>query len=146
MAGSDLDGVLTWHKPAQDSPHPPGPASFTTTTAAIASLYVQPNPTNIGKMLTYNATGDATVGFSDGNLASPLSALIHVGVLNPPTIAAPILDMKFTITSGLFTGHFTHPSAGNKTFRGVVFQLLNRGDGFFIGTSKSGPVTLTPEP
>ena len=143
---SDLDGVLTWHKPAQNNPKPPGPASFTTTTAAIGSLYVQPKPSDISKMLIYNATGDATVAFSEGDLASPLSALIHVGPLNPATVAPPVLDMKFGITTGLFTGHFTHPAKGTTTFRGVVFPKQNRGDGFFIGTSESGPVTLTPQP
>ena len=63
-----------------------------------------------------------------------------------PPLASPILDMKFTITTGLFTGHFTHPAAGKKTFRGVVFPRQNRGAGFFIGTSKSGDVDLTPAP
>ena len=143
---SDLDGVLTWHKPAQANPKPPGPASFTTTTAAIGSLYVQPKPTDIGKMLHYNATGDASVAFSEGNLASPLQALIHVGMLNPPTIAAPILDLTFTITAGRFAGNFSHPANGTTKFLGVVFQKQNRGAGFFIGSTESGQLDLIPQP
>ena len=146
LSGSDLDGVLTWHKPVQLNPHPPGPASFTTTTTAIGSLYVQPRPTDLSKMLIYNATGDATVDFSDGDVAGPLSAFVHIGMLNPPTIAPPVLDMKFSITNGRFGGHFTHPAKGKTTFYGVVFQKQNRGDGFFVGTSESGIVTLTPSP
>ena len=143
---SDLDGVLTWTKPAQLHPKPTGPASFTTTTAAIGSLYVQPKPAVISEMLAYNVTGDASVAFTEGNLVSPLSALIHVGALNPPLIAPPILDLKFRITNGVFVGNFTRPGVGKTRFQGAVFQKQNRGAGYFIGTDRSGAVELTPSP
>ena len=143
---SDLDGVLTWNKHLQRHPTRIGPASFTTTTAAIGSRYVQPKPLIISEMLDYNATGAADVSFSEGNLASPLAALIHVRLLNPPTIAPPILDMKFRITNGVFVGNFTRPGLGKTRFQGAVFQKQNVGAGYFLGTDKSGAVELTPAP
>ena len=143
---SDLDGVLTWNKPVQRHPNRVGPASFTTTTEAIGSLYAQPKPAIIRDMLDLNATGDAEVSFSEGNLASPLSASIRVRLQNPPTVTPPILGMVFRITNGVFVGNFTRPGLGKTRFEGVVFQKQNRGAGFFIGTDRSGAVEITPAP
>ena len=143
---SDLDGVLTWNKPVQRHPNRVGPASFTTTTEAIGSLYAQPKPAIIRDMLDLNANGDAEVSFSEGNLASPLSASIRVRLQNPPTVTPPILGMVFRITNGVFVGNFTRPGLGKTRFEGVVFQKQNRGAGFFIGTDRSGAVEITPAP
>lgn len=144
---SDLDGELEWNKRTPLLPQTSGqPVLTTAMIPAIGSLYVQPKPAIISEMLAYNATGDATVDLAGGNLTSPLSAPIHVRHLNPPTAAAPIIEMKFRLTNGVFVGSFMRPGLGRASFQGAVFQKQNCGAGYFLGTEKSGAVTLTPSP
>ena len=71
---------------------------------------------------------------------------MHLGILNPPTVAPPVTEAKFTITSGFFYAKFAHPTAGTRKAVGVLFQKQNRGAGLFIGSTQSGQIDLTPQP
>jgi autotransporter-associated beta strand protein len=84
--------------------------------------------------------------FSDGNLASPLTANIIMGpkkvTIGGSTL--PGLKVKLSTKTGLFTGEFKHPVSGKKT----TFAALYRNDvgearGNFRGPTASGRLVIT---
>lgn len=146
IPGSDFDGVLTWIKPAQNKPKPPQATGFITTTAAFGSLYAPPIPAQNNLMLDFNSTGDATLAFTAGDLASPVNAQAQVGPRNPAKVTAPLTSLKFTPKTGLLTGAFKSPTGPTRKFTGVVLQKTNNAQGHFLTPTQSGTLTLTPSP
>ena len=64
-----------------------------------------------------------------------------------PANAKDKLTLTFTASTGAFSGTFINPVTSVKTaFSGVVLQNAQMGEGFFLGTSDSGTVELTPQP
>jgi hypothetical protein len=137
---SDIDGALTWVK-AKTPNDATYPAGFTATTNAVGSLYTTPAKQN--KMLTLNSSGAVNAAFSEGNLTATASATANIPATGDPTVIRPLRSLSLGRTSGLFSGYFVHSDGTSKPFRGIVFQKQNRGAGYFLGSSKSGLVTLS---
>ncbi len=86
-----------------------------------------------------------------GNLAATLSHQVTVA-LNRFTVMGDNLDqltLKLTPGTGLLNGTFLHPSTGRKVkFKGALLQSSptdgSLGGGWFLGTSESGYIRLTP--
>jgi hypothetical protein len=54
------------------------------------------------------------------------------------------LTVKLNPTTGILTGTFLHPATGRKTsWAGAVFQFLDAGGGYFLGSDRGGVVRLT---
>jgi len=86
-----------------------------------------------------------------GNLTSTISNQVSVA-LNKFTVtggSSNQLTLKLATGTGLLDGSFLHPVTGRKTkFKGAILQLSSPektvGGGWFLGTSESGFISLTP--
>jgi Putative Ig domain len=143
-AESDFAGVLHWTKPANasDAFYLQG---FTATINAVGSFYKKPAKQN--KILTLNASGVVDVTMSDGNLAAPITTSATIPAVGLPQVVAPLRSLSFVKATGLFSGFFfDSASQQSRTYRGIVFQKKNLGQGFFLGSDQSGRVNITPKP
>jgi hypothetical protein len=153
QTASDVDGTLTWNKPA---PARPGtqlyPGGFNTMVSAQGAVY--PVPAKGAHVLTHvdpaNATADVT--FADGDQAT-FTRTVHLSIVDKVTsVEGLAAGEKFTLTiartTGLFSGSFQHAGAKKPTpFNGVLLQksTVNHGDGVFLGTTESGGIDLVPK-
>jgi hypothetical protein len=142
---SDLNGTLTWTKPAQTKGS--YPAEFATNLNVIGSLYTP--PPRGGSVLPGFTSGILEVSDSSGVI---LSATANLTAKNALTIQNPPDKIKATITAstGVFKGSFLYPIPGKKSkstaFTGVLFQDQTNGAGYFLGPDGSGSITLAPSP
>jgi hypothetical protein len=129
-AGTDVDGTLTWSKPATAK----GlyPAGFTTSVSFAGALFKKP------------ALPAASYPFTlaGGGLATPIMHTLAVSAKGAITVSDPGADkLKIVLNknTGIFSGNFLLPGARKKTaFTGVIEQKLGYGAGVFLGASSSG--------
>ena len=85
------------------------------------------------------------VAFTAGNLAAAFTNAVSYSddnkVLN---LAGNKLTLTISLPTGLFNGSVTAPGATRSTpFKGALFQKMDFGAGFFLGTNQSGRVLLS---
>jgi hypothetical protein len=141
LPGSDINGWLSWSKPAISNAQY-YPAGFTQECEAIGSTYVQPaRQYALALPLT-----NAHLAFSGGNVPADFTNSVAVGLsgklINQSSNA---LTLTVSTSIGTFKGRITDPSTGKSLpFGGAVFQKQNAGYGSVLGTNQSSRVRVTP--
>lgn len=143
---SDLNGTLTWTKPAQSNArfYRNG---FTNSVTAEGARYTRP-PAGTPALVVSNAACNVLFTVGAGNLSSFLSNSVTLDAANKlsPCVADKS-KFKIALATGLFSGSFPNPTTHKATkFNGALLQKQNLGAGFFLGTNQSGFVTLAPAP
>jgi hypothetical protein len=140
QANSDLNGKLSWIKTA-GVVSPFYPAGFTNECNLVGSVYVPP----VGAMNHVLQLTNALVEFSGGNLSPDFTNSVALGQYNRVTnLSSNRLTLSFSLSTGTFRGSVVDPvSRRPLTFSGAVFQKLDIGCGFLLGTNQSSRVTLT---
>ena len=138
-SGSDINGELSWIKPALTTTKQ-YPLGFTNEHEAVGSLYIGPTT---GRVV--NIT-NGTVEFQHGNLIQPITNSVMLAANNKVTnLSSNKFTMTFTVTSGLFKGSVTDTNTGKAIpFTGALLQKLDSGYGYFLGTNQSGQVRFAP--
>lgn len=113
--------------------------------------------------MTVTTAGNARITgtLADGNVPAPgIAQAFNVTTKNAATAVAPNPDKvalslqvvvvkpgnEFIIATPVFTGDFNHPTDHSRTlYKGVILQRQGMGYGFFLGTSESGAVTISPK-
>ena len=139
---NDIDGVLTWTKPAQTK----GTYSAAIQTNLDVNGWVYTAPPKSGSVLPGFATGQViltdTTGFSLTKDVT-LTAKNGLTVTNPGTDK---LSLTITAATGLFKGSFRYPfgrSYKSATVDGVLDQSGTNGVGLFRGPNGIGQVSLS---
>jgi hypothetical protein len=88
----------------------------------------------------------ASVAFCGGNLAPNFTNSVSLGLSSRVTnLSSNRLTLSFSTATGTFRGQATDPATGRSAaFSGAVFQKLNAGYGFLLGTDQSSQVVLAP--
>ena len=83
-----------------------------------------------------------------GNLSGPLSNDFVLAPGGKITSVGPNkLSLKFVPATGLFNGTLTPADTTSAIkFSGAVHQSSNNGSGYFLGTDKTGRVSIEPTP
>jgi hypothetical protein len=141
LPGSDINGLLSWIKPAASNSQYYS-AGFRQECDAVGSTYIQP-ARQYGLAI---ALTNASLAFSGGNLPASFTNSIKVDrlgrLINQNSNA---LTLTVTPMSGTFKGRVTDPASGNSfSFGGAVFQKQNTGYGSLLGTNQSSRVVLSP--
>lgn len=139
--GSDIAGQLAWIKP------PVGNAryyseGFTNQCTARASLFHPPASPD----LTLLTPAQVNAAFSGGNLSSdftlPLELQASGAVKNLSDLR---LNMKCSLSTGLFRGRVVDPATGDAyNFGGAVLLNQNMGFGLLLGSDKTSRVIIGP--
>ncbi|MEQ1750387.1 MAG: Ig-like domain-containing protein, partial [Prosthecobacter sp.] len=145
LAGiSDVDGPLTWMRPADAKSliYKPG---FTTELDGVGSKFV--------KAVTYrrliplqNVGGNAMIHLEEGGLTSPMARLATVNSANLANVPLQDAD-RSTLTiagaTGLVTGNFYHPVTQKLTaYKGAVLQTQKLMGGYFLEGTHGGKMSL----
>jgi hypothetical protein len=137
---NDLAGSLVWIKPTSLKTKY-YPAGFALNLPAWAFRYTP--PARGSNVLPFNTANLLLIG---GDAALNLTNQITIGANN--RVNGPMgskLSLTFTPASGLFKGTLlTSPGSKPVPFNGVVLQTTSIARGYFLGTSQSGKVLLTP--
>lgn len=157
-------GTIRWICPLQDRQHYPLGWPEGLNTSMVGSRYVATSGSSIIPLNQLVGTGDgnATLGFSDGLLGSPLSFPVDItptdGVTEVP--ASSSYSMTISRTTGMISGSFNHTSQTLVTtstpYSGMVFQKSGsalKALGFFRTatpavkdyTGQSGAVSLNAQ-
>ena len=141
QANDDLNGVLSWIKPANVKARY-FPEGFSHEYQAIGSLYTP--PLTITNNLLSFTNGAATV--TGGNIAHDFANSLTFGLRSKVTnLSSNLLVMSFSTSSGTFRGTVKDPTTGTfLPFGGALLQKLDAGYGFLLGTNLSSRVILTP--
>lgn len=135
--GSHVTGIAVWTRPGAHAPaaYPDG---WVLAAPVKSSRYVAPP-----KGSNILGFSQGTIRFSGGDLTSTLEFAFELSGVKASS-ASSGLSLKFTPSTGLFTGSFAHPSTGKKVpFKGAVLQNENCGYGYFLTAEKqSGQVYL----
>ncbi len=146
QAVSDIDGTLSWSRPAQPEAAT-FPAGFAIEVAAVGSRYTAP-ANNQPIVPVSSGVNNTSLGLSDGGLAAPVVQPTTLTPSNMLTISAPTvsgLTAMINTRRGDFSGKFVHPQTGTvTTIRGVILQKQGAGFGFFAGGSDAGYATFAP--
>jgi hypothetical protein len=134
---SDLHGPVSWIKPPL-----PGakyyPSGFNRSVLAEGSRF---RPAAYAGMLLNMTNG--VLRLEGGQLSSPLVLGVTLGKTGFASTNA--LTLTLQTASGLFSGKCALPgTTATNAIRGALFQNLNCGYGYFLGTNRSGSVTLSP--
>jgi YD repeat-containing protein len=145
LGTSDFSGDAAWIKPATKGPVQSG--AFTTNVGVIGSRYTTPAK---GQPVldVANSSPNAHVTTNAGNVDPSLNKPVTLTTANRVEVAAgepEKLKLSIKTKTGLMKGSFVDDDKTHK-FNGVIFQKQNRGAGFFLGTSESGGIDLTPTP
>jgi hypothetical protein len=124
--GSDVNGSLTWTKPALAGYYTNG---FSTTVNAIGSHYAQP---------AFHAGTNAI------DFIGLTNALVRLSANNTATNLGPE-KLSLTVgTNGVFNGMLTNGTQ-KIPFAGVVLQKQTNGIGYYLqGTNNSGLMLIEP--
>jgi len=137
----DISGQVQWVKPAQPTT-PYYRAGFTNTTGAVGSVY---RLTNNQPVLGFTY---GQVFLARGNLPASFTDQIEFGNQNQIvdlTDKKPALSL--TTSTGLLTGSIVDSLTGKLiSVKLVVLQNQQVAAGFFLGSSQSGKVILSPVP
>jgi len=132
-----IGGTLDWFKPAGSGGLYPG--GFTNITEAAGSSYVFTK----GVPVLNFSTGILAV--SNGNLSNSFIEGIALDSNSKVTSTNSSVKITITTSTGLFKGSVTDPvSSKTVSFNGVVLQSQNLGGGFFLGTTQTGRVVISP--
>jgi hypothetical protein len=114
------------------------PGGFTNSAGAMGSVYQYTNG------LPVLGFSEGQLSLTNGNLAQSITNQIGLG----PDMQASDQSadkLTFKTSSGLFKGSVTNPETGKLiTVNGIVLQNQNFGAGYFLGTTESGSVLLSP--
>ena len=138
-AGQDVNGDLTWIKPAHAlTKFYPG--GFTLAVTAWGARYTP--PVSGSTVLSFTS---GTLELSGGNLGQTLDFPLGISANNRVTsLTTNKLSLAFSLSSGLFTGKALNPGTAKWVpFNGVVLQSASLASGFFLGTNQSGRTTLS---
>jgi hypothetical protein len=138
--GGDINGWLSWIRPAQPT-QLPFTTGFGVITGPIGSQYTPPPA---GHPVLNLANGN--VALSDGALAQGFTNQIQ---LNNNNSIVNLSDNGFQLTintaSGTFSGNAQNPATDKWIpFKGIVLQKQNIGAGFFLNQNQSGEVFWGP--
>lgn len=133
----DLHGVISWIKPAVAGAKY-YPSGFTRSVTAEGSrFYPAAYP---GQLLSIS---NGVVRIEGGELAAPFSTAIALGKTGFPSTNG--LTLRLITTDGTFSGKFVMPDKSRTNIlKGALFQNLNCGYGYLLGTNKTGEVFLSP--
>lgn len=136
---TDVSGLFTWFKQTNTAKYYPG--AFTNESIIAGSRFVPPTTNAILNL------SNALVTFTGGNLAADFTNTIAIDakskVINQ---SSNKLTLTFSKSSGTFSGSVTPPMGGKAiAFKGAVLQKQTNGAGFFLGTNRSGRVSLQAE-
>ena len=112
---------------------------FALDSALAGSVYTPPGTNHL------LSADSAEITFEGGNLAGSLTNLLAFGPSGRVTNQGPAtLTFTPTTSSGLFKGTVLPPGALKSVpFQGAVLQGQLVGGGYFLGTNRSGNVTIT---
>jgi hypothetical protein len=135
-----LIGLASWIKPPSASGLFSGGFNYQANVAG--SAYIAANQPVLDMDL-------GLLSFTGGDLTAGITNLIQLGPNNSVTSLAQhpthSLQLKFTSSSGLFSGKVTDPNSGNVlAFQGAVFQNQTNAFGYFPGKTQTGQVNLRP--
>jgi hypothetical protein len=119
------------------------PGGFTNSAGVMGSVYQY---TNGFPVLGFS---EGQLSLTNGNLAQSITNQIGLGPemqASDQSAGKQSADkLAFNTSSGLFKGSVTNPETGKPiAVNGVVLQNQNFGAGFFLGTTESGSVLLSP--
>ncbi len=137
---NDLNGSLSWIKPAGASARH-YPNGFTNESATvIGSIYTPPAGSNILNL------SSASLQFSGGNLLPGFTNSVAIGPRSLVHNVSPDnhLSMRFSVSKGTFTGSVKDAAGHSSPFSGAVLEKLKAGYGFLLGTDQSSAVELAP--
>ncbi len=134
---TDLDGVLSWSRPAA-----PGTSHYSAGFVSESTLG--------GSRYTPPAAGQPLVDWTDpiirfvgGDLTEAVTNRLTVTGTALVSTDPRTLKLKVAASSGLFTGTIRRSEAAiPQAFRGVFVQKSGLAGGFFLGTNTSGQVRL----
>jgi hypothetical protein len=131
---------VTWVKPAGGVLYPGG---FTHDATLLGSSYVMRPPSE--RILNFT---DGLFTLTGGNLSEPVSSDFTLLPGGKITSAGPHkFTLKFIPATGLFNGTITPENTTTVIkFTGAVQQSSANGSGYFLGTDKTGRVTIEPAP
>ena len=140
QANSDFNGPLSWIKPA-DAKARYYSGGFTNECNIVGSAYLAPATTTNHVLNLLNAQ----VMFLGGDLSSNFTNSVAIGpgdrVAN---LSSNRLSLSFSRSSGTFIGKAIDPWTGKALpFKGAVFQKVDSGCGFLLGTNQSSRVAIT---
>ncbi len=142
--GDDFNGLLNWAKPANPK-NKLYPLGFTTNLAeVVGARYTVPAKTN--KVIELTSSELVLTG---GNLPTTYTNAFNLGVGSKVTNAGPHkLTLTFTPATGLFKGSLTPTNSGAKAiaFTGAVLQKATNAFGYYLGTNRSGAVSIQAAP
>ena len=138
----DVTGTLIWFRPEQNVQWYPYGWNDGINVGIHGARYAVPAIGSVFPGLQA-ITPDATLAFSGGLLAAPVSLDITISPTNVVTIAGATLVI--TKASGLFTGSFTHSDGTKPMYQGVILQKgANQGGwGYFM--SRATPLDYLGE-
>jgi uncharacterized repeat protein (TIGR02543 family) len=138
----DIDGMLSWFRPAQPTAKLYN-AGFTNVTEVAGSVYA------LAKGARVLDLTNGYVVLEDGGLAQSISNQFTLGANNIVT-GSNKLSLTITTTTGLFKGTVpttnTLGKAVSITITGAVLQKQTNGFGLFLNGDQSGSVYLAPQP
>ena len=145
-ATSDIAGTVRWFKPERplDKYYP---EAFASQNELTGSRYVRPvKGTPFIDFQT--AANRGLLLLTQGNIDTQISQTLEVAPDNRIALQLPSytgLKVSVNPNNGRFSGKFIHPSAGVRSFSGVVSQKEHSGWGFFLGLDQAGSTSLQPE-
>jgi hypothetical protein len=143
---TDLDGNYHWTKPDRPTIKQ-YPAAFSIWNPIVGSCYVAPTSGQTVVAVPTGA-GNVQVGLSGGNLDPAVTQTGTLSTANRLSFVTPQLKSlagSIAVADGRFSGSFIDPvTKATRRFYGAFLQKQNAGFGYFLGTDKSGIVTITP--
>jgi hypothetical protein len=145
---SDLDGALTWMRPA-DTKAPLFKPGFLTVSDSLGAKYTKP-VANERVIPLANVGGNGSLYLTDGGLLENLERLVTVSAANKALV--PLQDAEqstlvLTPAKGLLTGTFIHPGTQAKlTFKGAVLQSQELMAGYFLAGPQGGGMSFAANP
>jgi hypothetical protein len=134
----DIDGVLSWLKPAQ----------------AISVVY-KAGFTNFDQLIVGSAyafnSGERVLNLTDGGVTLEGAGLTQ-NIINQFTLApnnvvtgSDKLHLTFTMATGLFQGTTTNAQGKTVSFSGAVLQKQTNGFGQFVNGAQTGSVSVSAQ-
>lgn len=125
--------------------------SFTNSTApaGVFNWIKSPNPKSAlyrnGLAVQTSLNGSFYVPPPSPGIIVATANLVLLGAAAPPSGTNEILSLKFSPSTGTFSGHVMNQATGKpEIFQGALLQGPNAGYGFVLGTNLSSPLILVP--
>lgn len=123
--------------------------STSTAPAGAFNWIKSPNPKSVlyrnGLAVQTTLSGSFYVPAPGPGMNSATARLVLLGAAKPPSGTNEIVSLKFSPSTGVFTGRVTNQLTGKpEVFQGALLQSMNTGYGFVLGTNLSSPAILVP--